>query len=286
MGSSIQNNDSEESIDANREAIISSHLKNFCDQFIRNHANNRALVPNVEEDNSTISGTAVENGTVVEIEFGVPVGEENKLYPLMISKDGKTPYTYITLTRRENNKPVRTLFRLDPKYSGTYEEGGKTKIRYIATNKLGLTNNFIEYDANTSLPISFFKDIRDDSFDSVEDEDVTTFGERQASEITQDDNLYEDSQADAGLTFEKELAKIDERFSITKDGVRKSKEERKKALALRRKVREAYQTLESGSELKKAFDNLFKTDVIMEEKQKTLNELLDQLKDACNINLT
>ena len=46
-------------------------------------------------------------------------------------------------------------------------------VRYKKSNRLGLTNNFIEYDANSDIPMSYFEGIRDESEESFDDENET-----------------------------------------------------------------------------------------------------------------
>lgn len=148
-------------------------IKRFIKQFIRNHANNRQLVPNVDyQDTHILSKQTDFKGNPIEIEIGVEEKKENELY--FLGFDEKEPHIkpFITLTRKEGNRLYQDLFELDTTKIGTiYQDGTHKIVKYIKSNRLGITNNFIEYDANSDLESSFFEDIRNESEDALQDED-------------------------------------------------------------------------------------------------------------------
>ena len=141
-----------------------SAIKQFCNQFVRNHANNRQLVPSINFEDNILLGVDTETG---EVEFGA-----DKKYKLakILPKDGE-PRGFITVIRKDGGRLTQELYELE-EVGGqkVNEEGGMFKIMYKKSSKLGFTNNFIEYDANSSLDISYFEGIRKESVDDMDDE--------------------------------------------------------------------------------------------------------------------
>jgi hypothetical protein len=230
-----------------------SQIQRFCSQFIRNHANNRQLVPNIDFQNNIIFGVS---GDIVE--FGVPVNEEHKLHQIMQS--GGNPYGFITITRKENGKLYQDLYQLK-KVAGdkTFIEGGMTKVRYRKSNRLGLTNNFIEYDANSDLKISYFENIRNESEDALDDEDTSKEQGRDEQEQIMGNTIIDPNEKAS-------WSSIREAF-VTLKGPHLTDNK------YRIKLRDAYKNAEKGSDLANAFESLLNQSLSTEDKQKTMDEI-------------
>ena len=233
-------------------------IKNFCSQFIRNHANNGQLIPKVDFENEIVLGS---NDT--EVEIGAPVGEEHKLYKIMSGEDN--PYGFITVIIRDRGtkKLTSQLYELE-EIGGdkTFIEEGMTKVRYKKANRLGLTNNFIEYDANSPLADSYFESIRNESEDDLDKEN------------TQQEFGRDEQEEQSGFSADpnKKIAWSDIMNEIVAlEGPQKEKE-------YRRKLRAAYQQQDKGSDLVAAFENLMAANS-SEDKQKTMDEINKEFKE-------
>ena len=232
-------------------------IKNFCSQFIRNHANNGQLIPKVDFENEIVLG-----GNDTEVEIGVPVGEEHKLYRVMSGKDN--PYGFITVITKDRatKKLTSQLYELE-EIGGdrTFIEGGMTKIRYKKANRLGLTNNFIEYDANSPLTDSYFESIRNDSEDDLDEEN------------TQQEYGRDEQEERGGFSVDpnkKAAWSVIMNEIVVLEGPQKE-------LEYRKKLRAAYQKEDKGSPLVTAFENLLAAGS-SEDKQKTMDDINKEFK--------
>jgi hypothetical protein len=146
-------------------------IKQFCSQFIRNHANNGQLIPKVDSQDKHLV-LDIQDGEAAAVEFIVPLEHESDLYYIGFSKD-TDPKTFITIIKKEGKALTSELYELEETLGGdktTMDGNGNVVIRYKKSNRLGLTNNFIEYDANDNLSTSFFEEIRNNSADDMDDE--------------------------------------------------------------------------------------------------------------------
>ena len=144
-----------------------AEFEQFCSQFARNHSNNRKVVPNISMESDIVKG---ETTTGIALEVGS--NEEYKLDRL--KGGGNTLRRLITVTRKENGKLYQELYELEMD-DNTGEplitnDGNTITASYKKSSKLGLVNNFIEYDANSNIEVSFFEDIRGASADALDDE--------------------------------------------------------------------------------------------------------------------
>lgn len=150
-------------------------IRRFCNQFIRNHVNNNQLVRNISQQDKTMSSIIEKDRSGEPVVTGVEFAadDESGLYRIMTSK--KKPRQFIKVTRKIGlNKLTQELYELESVGgSPTFVEEGKTKVRYRKVTKLGLTSNFIEYNANEDLEESYFADISDGSDASLEEEEQT-----------------------------------------------------------------------------------------------------------------
>lgn len=242
------------------EVDSSVNIMAFCKQFIRNHSGNRQLVPNIDFQNSSID--SISENTV---EFGAPIDEDYKLGNIMLL-DGK-PYEFITVTRKFGNKLSRDLYELEEVAGGkTFHEDGKVKVRYRKSSNLGLTNNFIEYNANDlQLEKSYFEDIRNESEDSLDDEQAPK--EQEGDERNASDGFGESSLA----------------WQSINHIMRKLEGRQAKDREYRQKLRQAYLSAESNSSIVKKFNTLLDTNMDTSEKQKVMDEINSIFKkqDKC-----
>ena len=86
---------------------MQTNIRKFCSQFIRNHANNHQLVPNIDFQDKTLLSIDTEEET---IEFGSPIDEEYKLSRIMLGEDN--PYGFITITRKNGKQLTQELYEL------------------------------------------------------------------------------------------------------------------------------------------------------------------------------
>lgn len=148
-----------------QEIDSTGNIENFINQFVRNHSNNRQIVPNINKQDANID-TTLSSKDGSKIVFKVPVKEKYKLSNVMLNDN---PRKFITITRvNENKKLVRDLYLLKR------DDSGKESFEFVyeKTSALGLVNNFIEYDANDNLKESYFANLREDSDDSLDDEET------------------------------------------------------------------------------------------------------------------
>ena len=142
-------------------------------------------------------------------------------------------------------------------------EDGMTKVRYKKSNRLGLTNNFIEYDANSRIETSYFEDIRNESEDDLDDEEsAKDMGRDEAEKIDMGTDSEYMNPWDAAAVTMREL-----------EGPQKGKEGK----AYRNKLREAYKSADTSSELKKAVESLIST--AAEEKQGLMDRINKLFKE-------
>lgn len=258
---------------------VDSHtqIMGFLKQFIRNHSNNRQLVPNIDFQNSNIDyvnaedvidkKTGKKKKVIKSIDFGVPIDEEYKLANIMLTK-GK-PYNFITVTRKVGNQLFRELYELEEVAGGeTFTEDGKTKVRYKKSSSLGLVNNFIEYNAN-DIPLekSYFEDIRNESEDATDDETMPK--EEEGDERSQ--------------VQESESFGLNDTWNNINHIIRNLRgpqaEKTSKGREYRQKLRQAFLSAERGSSLAKKFTSLLSKDADSAERQKTIDEINKQFQE-------
>ena len=209
-----------------------ANIRRFCNQFIRNHANNNQLVRNISQQDKTMNNIIEDvNGelTITGVEFAA--SDESELYRIMTSK--KQPRQFIKVTRKIGiNKLTQELYELEPVGgSKTFLEDGMTKVRYRKVTKLGLTNNFIEYNANEDLAESYFADISDGSDASLEEEEQAarrTEGRQTGSQEENDDEAIS-------------VAIPDKRWNPVRDAIKKTYQQLAKG---DRNIRNPFNTIE------------------------------------------
>ena len=167
------------------------HIRNFLDQFIRNHSNNRQLIANIQSNDKRVSI----NGDTATI----TVPSENKssaLHDIMLSED--TPFQYITIITKIGSKLFSNLYRLDDTAGAIQQSGTNTSVTYKLTGELGVVNNFIEYNANLgtgdTVMESYFDTIRGASkaADEQQEDSKDYGGSEQAGDEVYDS--YEEQQ--------------------------------------------------------------------------------------------
>jgi len=162
------------------------HIRNFLDQFIRNHPNNRSLIPTLQYNDKRIS---VMGDTVT---VSIPEkGKKSALHDVMVSED--TPQQYITVITKIGTKLFSDLYRLDDTGGKVQQTGTGLVIKYTKTSELGLVKNFIEYNANLgtdgTIMESYFEALRGVSGIEDESQEESDDTQRQAG-----DEVYEPQQ--------------------------------------------------------------------------------------------
>lgn len=153
----------------------STYLTRFLNQFMRNNAGNSQLIPNINSWNKLIVDHSQDNDYII---LGASSKERYKLNKVILR--GTTPYKFITITRKENGKLYRDLYQIDDtNINDASLEFDQYRIKYNKVPILGLTNNFIEYNANEDIEESYFEKIRDESEDAMDEE---TDGQRATSD--------------------------------------------------------------------------------------------------------
>jgi hypothetical protein len=233
-------------------------IRQFCNQFVRNHANNRQLVPNIDAQDKTL----VIDTESSDIEFEAPIDEEYRLSRIMLGEDN--PYGFITITKKTGNKLSQELYELvEVAGDKTFIEDGKTKVRYRKSNRLGLTNNFIEYNANDVIETSYFEDIRNESIDDMDDEMPAQGTDRSEQErpVSSPDDAVVNPWDGAAIVM-REL-----------EGPQKGKEGK----SYRNKLRDAYKSAKDNSELKRAVNSLISAEA--SEKQSVMDRINEIFKE-------
>lgn len=132
-------------------------VHDFIKMFIRNHSNNQALVPVVQVSDDIVSFTDV---TSTDITLSASEKEDYKLTRFI--KD-KSAIPYITVAVKIGGQTRTVLYELDTMETGMEKKGDTVYLYYKEVAKLGLTNNFLEYNANNNLENSYFDEIRGES---------------------------------------------------------------------------------------------------------------------------
>ena len=241
----------------NGSGDIQTSIRQFCSQFVRNHANNRQLVPNIDFQDKTLLTVDTEEET---LEFGSPIDEEYKLSRIMLGEDN--PYGFITITRKNGKQLTQELYELvEVGGEKMFTEEGMTKVRYKKSNRLGLTNNFIEYDANSRIETSYFEDIRNESTDDMDDEQVSQEQGRDEQEQSQSgvQSDTDDTSNSLWILARREMLKFHDNKYL-------------------KELKKVYQQ-GTNSELASAFNDLLQA---KEEDKKNIMERIEKIFDEQN----
>jgi hypothetical protein len=237
------------------------NIRRFCKQFIRNHANNGQLIPKVDILNSKF-GAEIDADTGDWI-LTAPEGKEANLAKI-IPIEGK-PYPFITVITKSGKTMTQELYELVETIGGdkvSTDGKGGISVRYKKSNRLGLTNNFIEYDANSDVETSYFEDIRNESIDDMDDE-FSTEGQ------TKDDQDQISGTISPETTFtgywNNEIMPIIK----TLKGPQAGKEGKDYRLKLKKALEKARKT--TNSELAQTFNEM------LEAKQEERQSLMDKI---------
>lgn len=236
-----------------------AQIKNFCSQFVRNHANNGQLIPKIDFESEIVWGESSD-----ELVIRVPVKDRHKLYKVIQSN--KNPYGFITIIKKDRatKKLSSQLYEL----SERNEDSEEIEIIYKKTNRLGLTNNFIEYDANSELKKSYFENIRGESQDDLDEET----GQQEMGKDESDDiggYSVNSNEKPAWSSIMNEIVLL--------EGPQKGKE-------YRRKLRAAYKDAEKGSYIVDGFMELLGKKSA-EDKQQIMNEINKQYEEENKCNM-
>lgn len=241
------------------------NIERFCKQFVRNHANNRKIAPNFDISNKIIDSFT---SGYKEITFAADAKKDYELSPIMCNK-GK-PFKFVTITRKEGTKLKRELYMLN---SSPIEYAGKIEVTYVKTSSLGLVNNFIEYDANSDLPESYFAAIGDDSTAAFEDEDeLDTVTREDASDTGE---LHDTVDVNRG-TFLAAIKEFPNELTTPEDA---DKETNSKYKKLRSKVWEAIQQSAPGSKIRNALVQILNQELKDEERTKAASVLAEAARE-------
>lgn len=170
-------------------------VHDFIKMFIRNHSNNQALVPIVQVSDDIVNFTDI---TSTDITLSASEKEDYKL-GRFIKDNSALPF--ITVAAKIGGQTRTVLYELDTKRmeTGMEKKGDTFYLYYKEVNKLGLTNNFLEYNANNNLENSYFDEIRGESEADTEVEEPTkdtgasteVITSTEKDEISEDDPMWE-----------------------------------------------------------------------------------------------
>lgn len=153
--------------------IQNLHKNRFCSQFVRNNSSNKSLVPTISKGSMLIQPIpykSAEEAKLHEDELNLFVfpEEEAKLNHYLNQK--KNPRPFISLSEGTDEGFRQTLYMLDTDRfkNGIKRDSDGITIAYRKVSKLGIANNFIEYDANSDLQESFFASIHTDAVSSYD----------------------------------------------------------------------------------------------------------------------
>ena len=245
-------------------------IKQFCSQFIRNHANNGQLIPKVDSQDKHLV-LDIQDGEVAAVEFTVPLEHESDLYYIGFSKD-TDPKPFVTILKKEGKTLTSELYELEETLGGdktSMDGNGNIVIRYKKSNRLGLTNNFIEYDANDNLSTSFFEEIRNNSADDMDDETASEGQSKDEQEQTSgmSDTSQEESQTFT-YTWNNKILPV---ISSLKGP--QSIKEGKAGQAYRKELKKAMEKADDNSEFAKVFN------AMLEAKQGERQRLMDKINE-------
>lgn len=245
----------------------------FLDQFVRNHANDFNIVPSITLDDTTEFNRDGSLTIKVDISNGKPLRGQTII-------DDNKACPYILAARRgfgANAKVITSIYRLRRmgNDSGINKGNGEATMIYEPITKLGLTNNFIEYNANGDIETSYFEDMRNKSeasFD-VETGDNTTNGSEEDADL----NYKADYEAFSNANLSRFVLR--RFFPNTKD---KATRQLQKALAAA--IRESVKTSDTKEELtnkikQSAKEALQKADVEMSDED--FENLVDSIEKYC-----
>ena len=241
-------------------------IKQFCNQFIRNHANNGQLIPKIDtQDSKYDAGIDTETHELV---LQAPEKKETNLAKVMV-KD-KTPYPFIIAITKSKNSITQDLYELVENNDGTTistDGYGGIVIRYKKSKRLGLTNNFIEYSANSALETSYFEDIRNASEDDMNDEALS----EGQSKDEQEKESYDTPESEPTFNEFWNTSVLPMLMSL------KGPATGEKGKILRTKLKKAIEGAEDTSDLGKAFINFLNAK--QEEKQEMLDSMIKVYND-------
>lgn len=138
-------------------------IERSCNQFVRNHSNNKSLVPTIGEDNVLVK----EGSTQAKVTFSVKEDDKNELFPIML--DGEKACRFVSVIWKDaKGKTERVLYELESDVSPDFK--GNVEVVYKRISMMGITNKFIEYNANEDVIDSIFDDKRGELDDEREEE--------------------------------------------------------------------------------------------------------------------
>ena len=241
------------------------HLSRFCDMFVRNHSNNKSLVPYIEGDSGLIDENMTKGDVLV---ISAQKNEDYKLKPFML--DDKKPLRFVNLVTRTADGMHYDLYELDGSVSAVKEGTEFKSIRYKKTTKLGISKQFIEYNANEDVKQSYYESIRGTSDAGFEEEDSSEGIEK---ERPQEDDVYEkDEENEWDLVYE-EIQKV-HGGKLVGTGEFGGK--------FRQKLREVFESKDRNNPLAKHFEVLLNKEASEASKKEAWEEiksLKDQLDD-------
>lgn len=144
---------------------MDTHMKMFCDMFVRNHSNNKTLVPFIEADSDLISPETVGENV---LELKVPKTESYRLKPYTL-KDNN-PIKFINVVYRDSEGMHYDFYQaVGDIQTNIYDE---KLITFTKVSRLGITNQFVEYNANDpeGIKTSYYDKIRGISEAGFEEE--------------------------------------------------------------------------------------------------------------------
>ena len=144
-------------------------IERFCKQFMQNHSATPSMIKKIYDSYSLINPylTAYDGSTlIIEADKNNPK-DSRQLYYIKSNKESYAKF--ILYTTKENGVNKSYLYELKEQVES--DEDKKVKLVYSRIPMLGITNNFIEYNANEDITSSYFEDFRGSSDDNAEEVD-------------------------------------------------------------------------------------------------------------------
>lgn len=161
----------------------------FLNQFMRNNYGNNQLAPtiNILEDRYNADFGYNEGRLTGYVNFPYNKDSSENLYRIMLSNNKPRQFITVLYKNPLTREIIKELYEL----SSSETVNSNTVLRYVKVNRLGMKNNFIEYNANEDIDKSRFEEARKHSSSEDEEDDVSP------SRTSKEEQGYDDESYDA-----------------------------------------------------------------------------------------
>lgn len=127
----------------------------FLEQFIRNHSSWRKIIPNIQKNE-------IHDGEIDPEFVHITLDREDPLYyRVMKNSHTKEVARYLSITENANGQNMQFLYKLKSTSKDIImDTEGSLHLTYVPIEPLGISKNFLEYDANHDREHSFFDEVR------------------------------------------------------------------------------------------------------------------------------